>query len=297
MTLEEVKDEDTPKVKVPLQVIQVKLAKKEDLLELEVKILQSPMGKMPAGSVYVSDPIEQFLVAGGDNDSIVIAKESQGLRSIYPTINGVEEVESVVDGGSQIISMALDVAMTLGVSWDPGYTINLQSANKGVDQTLGLTRNVPFLFGEATVYLQVHIVRDPAYKVLLGRPFDALMESQVQNFADGGQVITVTDLNTGKQCTVPTHKRGKPCRRENSISSSGFSVNLDDLVNDEGELALSIGLDEKGNPVQVCGYGNPQRGNKFTSEEKRDLFLAASLNEEKTHNDEGKLMLNAYLTD
>ena len=70
---------------------------------------------------------------------------------------------------------------------------------------------MPLLFGEATVYLQVHIVRDPAYKVLLGRPFDALTARQVQNFADGGQVITVTDLNMGKQCTVPTHERGKPC--------------------------------------------------------------------------------------
>ena len=89
----------------------MKLAKKEDLPEPEVKISQSPMGKMPAGSVYVSDPIEQFLVTGEDNDSIVVAKESQGLRSIYPTINGVKEVESVVDGGSQIVSMALDVAM------------------------------------------------------------------------------------------------------------------------------------------------------------------------------------------
>ena len=69
------------------------------------------------------------------------------------------------------------------------------------------------------------------------------------------------------------------------------------MVNDQGELALSIELDEKGNPVQVCGYGNPQRGNEFTTEEKRDLFLAASLNEEKTHDDEGKLMLDAYLTD
>ena len=132
-TLEEVEDEDAPKVKVPLRVIQVKLAKKEDLPELEVKISQSPMGKMPVGSVYVSDPIEQFLVTGRDNDSIVVAKESQGLQLIYLTINGVEEVESVVDGGSQIVSMALDVVMTLRVSWDPRYTINLQSANKGVE--------------------------------------------------------------------------------------------------------------------------------------------------------------------
>ena len=73
-TLEEVEDEDTPKVKVPPQVIQVKLAKKEDLPEPEVKISQSPMGKMPAGSVYVSDPIEQFLVAGGDDSSEGISR-------------------------------------------------------------------------------------------------------------------------------------------------------------------------------------------------------------------------------
>ena len=63
-------------MKVPPRVIQVKLAKKEDLPEPEVKISQSPMGKMAAGSVYVSDPIKQFLVAGGDNESIVVAKES-----------------------------------------------------------------------------------------------------------------------------------------------------------------------------------------------------------------------------
>ena len=43
--------------------------------------------------------------------------------------------------------------------------------------------------------------------------------------------------------------------------------------------------------------GTRSEGMNLLSEEKRDLFLAASLNEEKTHDNEGKLMLDAYLTD
>ena len=64
--------------------------------------------------------------------------------------------------------------MWLAVSWDPDIKIQVQSANKTVEETLGLAKNVPFIFGDITVYLQVHIFTDPAYKVLLGRPFNVL---------------------------------------------------------------------------------------------------------------------------
>ena len=146
----------------------------------------------------------------GDLAKIVVAKESQSLRAIYPTINGVAEYKCVVDGGSQIVSMALKVAQELGLSWDPDIKIQLQSANKTVDDSMGLAKNVSFLFGVIMVYLQVHIIWDPAYQVLLGRPFDAITESNIQNLADGGQMIMLRDPNSGVASTLTTFEHGKP---------------------------------------------------------------------------------------
>ena len=121
--------------------------------------------------------------------------------------NGTEE--ALLDGGSQIVSMAKEVAVRLKVPWNPEIVIHMQSANRQLEKTLGLARNVPFLFGDITVYLQVHIINNLAYKVLLGRPFDAVCESEVKNSRDGDQLITITDPNTGQRCTLPTYMRGQ----------------------------------------------------------------------------------------
>jgi hypothetical protein len=120
------------------------------------------------------------------------------------------KIESLLDGGSQIVSMDVEIAKQLAISWDPDIKIQMQSANRTVEQTLGLARNVPFIFGDITVYLQVHIITEPAYKVLLGRPFDVLTESVIHNTRDGGQTVVITDPNSQRRCTLPTYERGKP---------------------------------------------------------------------------------------
>ena len=113
-----------------------------------------------------------------------------------------------MDSGSQIVSMSERVALTTGLTWNPDICIHMQSANKQVEKTLGLARNVPFLLGDLTVYLQVHIIRDPAYDVLLGRPFDALTESLIKNTSTCSHTITLTDPNTCRRFTIPTFERG-----------------------------------------------------------------------------------------
>src|ERR1700712_2750415 len=105
--------------------------------------------------------------------------------------------------------MAEDVAIRLQIPWDPDIQIMMESANKQVQKTCGLARNVPFVFKDMTLYLQVHVITAPAYKVLLGRPFDTLTESVVQNYTDGGQLITIKDPNSGRRATLPTYERGK----------------------------------------------------------------------------------------
>ena len=82
------------------------------------------------------------------------------------------------------------------------------------DQLLGLACNVPFLVGTITLYLQVHVLRTPAYDILLGRPFDILTQSIVRNFADENQTITILDPNTSRKATVPTIPCGMFCFTE-----------------------------------------------------------------------------------
>src|SRR5277367_1491144 len=73
------------------------------------EILEEDQEGMSKAGIVIEDPVSQYLATlkPGDKPKIaVVARESQGLRAIYPLINGVGEVESLLDSGSQIISMA-----------------------------------------------------------------------------------------------------------------------------------------------------------------------------------------------
>jgi hypothetical protein len=169
----------------------------------------------PADATIILDPYEAFLRARLCNDCsedpIKVATESNSLRAILPVVAGLEEIEAILDPGCQIVAMSEEVCIALSIPYDPNVRLNMVSANGGVDQSLGLAKNVPFVIGEITVYLQVHILRQPAYDILLGRPFDVLTESIVRNYCNENQTITILDPNTGKRATVPTVKRGS-CR-------------------------------------------------------------------------------------
>jgi hypothetical protein len=78
--------------------------------------------------------------------------------------------------------MSEAVCHDIGLAYDPSIKLNMQSANGEVDQSLGLARNIPCKINSITLYLQIHIIRSPAYDILLGRPFDVLTESTVKNF-------------------------------------------------------------------------------------------------------------------
>ncbi|SJL18060.1 uncharacterized protein ARMOST_21632 [Armillaria ostoyae] len=195
-----------------------------DLPSATFMAAQFNIGLMPAGSLIMANPYLQYLdslVPGEKPKQVIVAKDSA-------IINGTGEEESVADGGSQLVSMASAIATKLGVAWDPDITIHMQSMNGQLEKTLGLARNVPFLFDDITVYLQVHIIASPAYKVLLGRPFDVLTKSVIRNQADGGQIITITDPNTSRRCTIPTFLRGGPPRVAKAApktTEEGFHLN------------------------------------------------------------------------
>ena len=168
----------------------------------------------PKGAIVVDDPIERYYRSlqpgeAPDPDRLIIAKESSAVRSIFAVIDSTQRKECILDPGCQIVAMSEDTCHDLSLVYDPAIKLNMQSANGNTDWSLGLARNVPFTIGAITLYMQVHIIRSPAYDILLGRPFDILTESIVRNFANEDQTVTITDPNTGQRYTIPTFPRGR----------------------------------------------------------------------------------------
>lgn len=183
---------------------------------VEAFLTQEVTGAVPAGSCVVPDPILQYLEslpADMEPKQIFVGPSSAPLRVVYAAINGQGEVACIIDTGSQIVSMSLAAAKEAKLSWDPSIRIYMESATGSLARSLGLARNVPYKFGEVTIYLQVHVLEKPAYDVLLGRPFDIVTESNVQTSFDGSQILTLKDLNTGKKCSMPTYPRVRETKK------------------------------------------------------------------------------------
>jgi hypothetical protein len=94
---------------------------------------------IPMGAVVVDNAIVQYwlsILAGEAPKQVFInltdigrAGDSPSLRVIYPLINNVSEDESILDGGSQIVSMVQEFAVRLGIGWDPDSCIYMQNTN------------------------------------------------------------------------------------------------------------------------------------------------------------------------
>jgi hypothetical protein len=73
-------------------------------------------------------------------------------------IDNREEVEGIIDLGSQIIAMLEAVCHDISLAYDPLIKLNMQSANGEIDQLLGLARNMPCKINSIMLYLQIHII-------------------------------------------------------------------------------------------------------------------------------------------
>jgi hypothetical protein len=166
--------------------------------------------------IVVPDVYETYLsrlAPGNTPEVLTVAKDSHSLRAINIHVNNQESVEAILDAGCEIVAMSEAVCHDLGIIYDPRIKINMESANGELDPSLGLARNVACQIGEITLYLQFHIIRSPAYDILLGRPFDVLTESMIKNYANENQTITIIDPNFDQRVTIPTQPRGIPKHR------------------------------------------------------------------------------------
>jgi hypothetical protein len=84
--------------------------------------------------------------------------QSHALQSITIVIDNREEVEGIIDPGSQIIAMSEAVCHDISLADNPSIKLNMQLANGEVDQSLSLSCNVLCKINIITLYLQIHII-------------------------------------------------------------------------------------------------------------------------------------------
>ena len=137
------------------------------------------------------------------------AVASLPLRVIFPTFAPGVKPECILDGGSQIVAMSRDVWNQL-----PEHIITankattMESANAGTTYTLGMLENFPIQIGPITVHLQIQVVDDCPFEVLLGRPFFDVTGCVEVSKPGGEHEIHIFDPVTGTPYRLQTMKRG-----------------------------------------------------------------------------------------
>ena len=150
------------------------------------------------------------------------AMSSLPLRVIFPTFAAGVEPECILDGGAQIVAMRRDVWELTGAPLTANKAMTMESANAGMVKTLGLVENHPVRLGPITVYLQIQVIENAPFEVLLGRPFfDVLSCSEVSQ-AGGSHEIHVTDPKTGTPYVFPTEPRFRRRHQPKQESAVNF---------------------------------------------------------------------------
>ena len=161
----------------------------------------------PVVAIQDAETVSIYQVDNSNNQVVKVAKDSHALCVIAMKVDQAIEFECVLDGSSEIIAISDLVCNRLGLAYDPAVILEMRSANSESDTSLGLACNVPLSIDNIMILVQVHVVKSPAYDVLLGWPFNVLTESVIRNYRNEDQMITIKDVNTGKSLTIQTVPR------------------------------------------------------------------------------------------
>ena len=171
---------------------------------------------------------EDSATAGPTSDeTVIVARPLSSLRTVWATVGtNKEPVECILDPGSQIIAISEDLSNHLHLVYSPVHTLGMQSANGSVNRSLGVVADVPLEIQDTgiTLYVQMHVMRDAAYGVLLGRPFDALASTIVETSSDGVHKLTLRCPNTQRVAVVPTYNRGEGRPEVRKPARTGFQA-------------------------------------------------------------------------
>ena len=89
-------------------------------------------------------------------------------------------------------------------------SLSIRSANGSLDGVVGLARDIPVqVTPKITALLQMFVVRNASYDVLLGRPFEVLLNMKTENVDADRQYITIRCPNTHVVAKLATYARGE----------------------------------------------------------------------------------------
>jgi hypothetical protein len=181
--------------------------------------------------------VECFMAALPERtDNIIVADHSVNLRVLDLTLDDKVQVEAILDEGSQIVGLRKDIWEKLGVPVRSDHKMNMISANASSNQTIGLIHDLKVTIGAYNFYLQVQVVENASYEMLLGRPFLTLTEANTQHYANGDSHITLQDPNSKAIITLPTRARGNAQERQ---SAHVGSLEIDASYNKRNERSNS----------------------------------------------------------
>ncbi|KAG6328396.1 hypothetical protein ID866_10695 [Astraeus odoratus] len=126
------------------------------------------------------------------------------------SLNDRIHVECLLDQGTQIVAIRCDLWEALGVPIRPDLAMMLEAANKSKEETLGIVENAHLKISGMEFKLQIHVVSDASFDLLLGHPFFSLSSCVTHDQMLGNQSILLMDPNTGVQMLLPTRKRERP---------------------------------------------------------------------------------------
>ena len=167
---------------------------------------------------FEDEPKEVFVdLEKYESGASVVA--SLPLRVIYPTFAPSVNPKCVLDGGAQVVIMRKDIWERLQIPISQNHTMPMESANSSTTMTLGLVENFPVQLGPVTVYLQIQVVEDAPFEVLLGRPFFDITSCSEVSTAGGKHIIHIKDPKTGKPYVLATEPRLCKSHKLNSEST------------------------------------------------------------------------------
>ena len=152
-------------------------------------------------------------VANISAENLVVAKHSEELRVVDILIQGLKVV-ATVDDGSQIISIRQDMCEKIGLPIRSDKIMIMESANKSKDKTMGLLQDLKINIGGYDFYLQVQVMKDAPYEMLLGRPFFTLTQASHKHFDNRESRLTLFDPNTRDKIMFPTRARNRESRQD-----------------------------------------------------------------------------------
>jgi hypothetical protein len=143
------------------------------------------------------------------SDDLQVGHNSIPLCSIFLLVEGKLTEECILDSGCQIVAMNNIIWEKLSNNLQVERALKMEainSTNSTITEIHGYLCNVHFTCDDIDIYLQVQVMPNAPYNILLGCPFYALTECITKDFANRYQHLTIMDPNTWQCVTIPTRE-------------------------------------------------------------------------------------------